>query len=397
MTSSTDRVRWLIDEAAQPKAELAEGDALAELVCKMRLRREATRLLDAEERPPPAPPASTALKALLAEEPNTAKYRIGKMWPTDGKILITAPRKAGKTTLVGNLVRSLADGVPFLGSNILLDGHPGFEVSPLSGRKVMLLDFEMTRDMLREWLADQRIQTPDAVRVEMMRGRTWDMRNHTERDRWAAYLRELDVGVLIIDPIGPVLHGLGIEENSNSEVGAVLTALDRLCLDGGVDELACVHHAGHGAEQRSRGASVFVGWPDAFWELKRDTEDDSNSRFLFAEGRDVLLPETALNYDCTTRRLSLGTGGRVAARVARDAEIITAIVTEAPGKTNNALRTLARDTEIGTKVQRAQDAIKEARNAGLVHIHRGPNNAQFHFQGGHCGGCGLGVDPSGPQ
>lgn len=361
---------------------------LAERVRKIRLEREARRLADADEHPPPAPPTSTSLRDLLAEEPSAVKYRIEDMWPTNGKILITAPKKSGKTTLIGNLVRCLADGSPFLVSNTFA-GHQGFEVAPLDDRKVMVLDFEMTRDMLRTWLADQRIQNLDAIEIELMRGRTWDPRDHQQRKQWAAYLRSMNVGTLLVDPIGPVLHGLGIEENSNSEVGALLTALDRLCHEADVDELAVVHHAGHGAEQRSRGASVFLGWPDATWELKRET-DGSTLRFLSAEGRDVLLPETALTYDWATRRLALGTGGRTEARSAGDAEIIAAIVAESPGKSVNELKKLARETEIGTKAQRQQDAIRAAKDSGLIHVHHGANRAQHHHPGRACDQCGQG-------
>lgn len=381
--------------SAEPTGD-EELDELGQLVHRLRLRRQATRLLDAEERPPSAPPTSTTLRDLLAEEPAGSKYRIDKMWPAAGKILITAPKKSGKTTLIGNLLRCLTDGAPFLNS-ATFSGHQGFEVAPLDGRRIMLLDFEMTRDMLREWLVDQRIQNLDAVEVELMRGRTWDMRDDEERRRWASYLRQLNVGILLVDPIGPVLHGLGIEENSNSEVGALLTALDRLCREAGVNELACVHHAGHGADQRARGASAFLGWPDAIWELKRDTEDTANRRFLSAEGRDVFLPETALAYDWSTRRLALGTGGRIEARASGDAEIIAEIVRDSPGKTVNGLKQLARDSEIGTKAQRQQDAIAAARHAGLVHVHAGPNRALHHHPGRVCDQCSQGGEPSEPQ
>ena len=136
----------------------------------------------------------------------------------------------------------------------------------------MPLDFEMTRRKFRAWLRDQRIVNTDAVHVELLRGHPWDIRDDQVRTEWAEYLRALGTEILLIDPIGPILHGLGIEENSNSEVGRFLTCLDRLCAEAGIRELFVTHHAGHDGE-RARGASAFLGWPDAIWSLVRDGSD----------------------------------------------------------------------------------------------------------------------------
>lgn len=375
-------------------------DPLENDLDKERRRRAVKRMIDAEERPAQPPPSSTGLAALLAEPPNATKYRVDRLWPAGGKVLMSAGRKAGKTTLVGNLVRSLADGAPFLAApgaqvapgewKVAAAGH---EVTPLDGRRVMLMDFEMTRDMLREWLRDQRIARLDAVRVELMRGRVWDPRDVAERARWADYLRGQEVGVLMVDPIGPVLSALGIDESDNTAVGGVLWALDALCLEAGIPELFVAHHAGHDGE-RARGASAFGGWPDALWELVRDkTLEGAGKRALRAEGRDVWLAETMLEFDRSSRRLHLGQGSRSSSRGSAHAEIIRDMVAAeiadragAPGPTTNELKRAARDTDIGTKAQDAQDAIATARRLGFVHTHKGANSALFHYPGTLCEG-----------
>jgi len=75
-------------------------------------------------------------------------------------------------------------------------------------------------------------------------------------------VRDLDVAVLIVDPIGPVLQALGVNESDSTEVGAVLWALDALVHEAGASELFVIHHAGHDGE-RARGTSGFEG-RDAF-------------------------------------------------------------------------------------------------------------------------------------
>jgi hypothetical protein len=384
---------------------VAPADPLEDGLERERLRRLVRRMVDAEERPPQPPPSSTGLAALLAEPPGAAKYRIAGLWPLGGKVLMSAGRKAGKTTMVGNLVRSLADGAPFLaqpgpvapGSWVV--AAAGHAVEPLNGRRIMLMDFEMTRDMLREWLRDQRISTMDAVRVELMRGRSWDPRDERQRSSWATYLAGQEIGVLIVDPIGPILSALGVDESSSTEVGAVLWALDALCLEAGIGELFVTHHAGHDGE-RARGTSGFGAWPDALWELVRDKSlEGGGKRALRAEGRDVYLAETVLEFDRAARRLHLGQGSRAAARNVDHAEVIAAMVREecadrgagSPGPTVRDLKRDAVDAGI-TRGPDAQDAVTQAVRLGLVHVHIGARNAHHHHPGPFCDG-----DPECPK
>jgi len=406
-SSSSDRFAGMPLPAAGSAAEvglaaLPEPPTALDIALERgRISRQVRRLLDAEERPPADPPATTSLAALLSEPPNAAKYRIAGLWPSGGKVLMTAPAKAGKTTMVGNLVRCLADAAPFLAqpapptAGEWIVQAAGHVVEPLDGRRVVLLDFEMTRDLLREWLRDQRIANLAGVEVELMRGRSWDPRDDGQRRAWAAHLKSLDTAILVVDPIGPVLSALGVDEKDNAGVGAVLWALDALAHEAGVAELFVVHHAGHEGE-RARGASAFIGWPDAVWTLVRDKSlEGAGRRALSAIGRDVHLAETVLTLDRATRRLSLGEGSRAAARGSQHAEIVRDIVAqevddrgqEAPGPTTNELRRLARDTAIGTKAQDATDAIQAARRLGLVHTHEGPNRSLQHYPGGSCEGC----------
>lgn len=375
-----------------------------------RISRAVRRILDAEERPPAPPPATTNLAMLLAEPPNAAKYRIEGLWPSGGKVLLTAPAKAGKTTMVGNLVRCLADAAPFLAApgpvpaGAFLVQAAGHAVEPLDGRKIVLLDFEMTRDMLREWLRDQRIANLAAVEVELLRGQVWDPRDEVTRAGWAAHLRGLGAAVLVVDPIGPVLNALGIDESNATDVGQVLWALDALVRESGASELFVVHHAGHEGE-RARGTSGFIGWPDAIWTLVRDKSlEGAGRRALSASGRDVHLAETVLNLDHATRRLSLGEGSRASARGSQHAEVMADIVRQEvddrgptqDGPTTNDLKRLARDSSIGVKIQDAQDAIAAALRLGMVHRHEGPGRRQFHHPGSSCDRpeCPKRVDPT---
>lgn len=359
---------------------------VAHKVRQLRVTAEAKRRHLAEYGPPTAPPGTVSLRALLAEPRNATKYRVEGLWPAGGKIMLTAQKKSGKTTMVGNLLRCLVDGDPFLARTApyrpgewRTERGGGYAVSEPTGRPVVLLDFEMTHDMLAEWLEDQRIVHVDDVHVQLMRGRLWDIRDDDVLRQWADYLRSIDAGTLLVDPIGPVMGALGINENDNSEVNHYLSALDRLAREAGLDEHGIIHHAGHGEEQRARGASAFLGWPDAIWQLTRDGE----ARFLSAEGRDVMLPETALTFDRSTRRLSLGDGNRASARDAEHADTIVGIVEESPGITWNSLKRAVREA-VGCGTPAAEGAIAAARRAGVIHTHAGANRALLHYAKSRC-------------
>jgi hypothetical protein len=357
--------------------------AVEQAAWAQRVSRAAKRLVDAEERGPVDPPGASPLREFLARPRTGPKYRIDGLWPAGGKILITAPKKSGKTTLVGNLIRCLVDGDPFLGAPFTpVHGAPtGYRTTGVD-RPVVLLDFEMTESMLVEWLADQQIEKIDLAYVELMRGRRWDIRDDEVRGEWAAFLRSINAGTLIVDPIGPVMHALGIDENSNSEVGGFLAALDALAHDAALDEHAAVHHAGHGEEQRARGASSFLGWPDATWQI---TRGDGVS-FLQAEGRDVALEETELRFDRTTRHLTLGEGNRASTKAAGDVEMVVGFVTDNPGATQrDIVGELKREHQYGQ--QRAVEAVRAAVKDGHVHTHAGEGRRQHHHLGSACDRC----------
>jgi len=275
---------------------------------------------------------------LLTEEIPEAKYRVDRLWPIGGNVVLAAEAKAGKSTLALNLVKSLTEGSPFLGQ---------FAVTPPEG-KIAILDLELNRANLQDWIGRIGIK-PDNVIVLPMRGKASNIakafRDDHSRLQFASKLREHDVEILIIDPLSVLLNNSGADENSNSEVGTILrNGIAALREDAGLNEVFVIHHAGHGGK-RSRGASVILDWPDAIWTLTKDADDSSDvdddadpdssvtsTRYLKATGRDVELRETALEIDTDTSRLTAlkeGTGRRQLAWIkrmsARERKIIDAL------------------------------------------------------------------------
>lgn len=341
------------------------GLALRAEIAQQRLRREAKRRLDAEERPPAHPPEVLTLRERLARPRLETTYRIEGWQPTGSRVMLAAQFKAGKTTLVGNLVRSLVDGDRFLGQHT---------VTPVVGT-VAVLDFEMSPHQLDGWLADQRIQNDDQVIVLPMRGSAaaFDILDHANRARWATLLRQRQVSYLVLDCLRPVLDSLGLDEHR--EAGRFLVALDSLLAEADIGEACVVHHMGHAAE-RSRGDSRLRDWPDVEWRLVRQDDDPASGRFLSAYGRDVDQPETGLAFDTATRHLSISGGSRKDSAAREALADVLALLDREPQLSFRAIERGMAESDHSRDAVRA--AIKIGIREGAIVTEGGPRNSILH-------------------
>lgn len=348
-------------------ADQFELDVAAALY-RLRVRDEAQRQHTAAT--VAAMPEPVRLDMLLAEPDEPFDYRIDRLWPIGGKVLMAAQAKIGKTTFIGNVIRSLADGVLFLGEYdpIIADGN------------IVLLDDELDRRMIRRWLRDQGVRNPDRVHVVPLRGAlsSFNILDPDTRAKWAGVLRNLDTDIVVFDCLRPVLDSLGLDENVDA--GRFLVAFDELlAATGGADALV-VHHMGHGAE-RARGSSRLRDWPDAEWKLVRDQGADENdpaaTRYFSAYGRDVDVPEAALHYEPDTRHLTLaGTGGRKDNAARKAVTAVLAWLDENPGSSGYAVDKALAETE-GQKAVRAALPLLVA--DGRLTTARGARNATLYY------------------
>ena len=282
-----------------------DSDLKSRIKNRERITREVRRELDAEERLVVEPPASLTLTERLAQPQTEIAWRIDGWMPVDTRVMLSAQFKAGKTTLVQNVIRSVVDGDRFL------ERCP---VAPIAGQglfesRLALLDFEMSERQLIAWFRDQHIRQTDRVIVLPMRGAasSFDIRIDEVRARWSTQLREQHVKFLIVDCLRPIMDALGL--NEHTDAGVLLTALDALLKDADISEAIVVHHMGHNGE-RARGDSRLRDWPDVEWRLVRQDEDPASERFISAFGRDVEVEESKLAFDKDGRRLTLESGNR---------------------------------------------------------------------------------------
>lgn len=325
--------------------------------------RTLARKIAAERETTVAAPEPCSLTTLLDEPDEGPAYRVQGLWPAGGRVLLAAQYKAGKSTTVGNAIRSLVDGDPFLDAfPVRRTGH------------VALIDTELDRHTLRRWLRDQGIRNGAGVTVVPLRGAvsTFDITDAQTRSQWAQRLSGADV--VILDCLRPVLDALGLSEDKDA--GKVLVAFDALLAEIGATEGLVVTHMGH-QNERARGDSRLLDWPDALWKIVRDGDAGDGSSYFAAHGRDVDVAEGLLTFDGDTRHLSFGGGGRRDAASNAAVPLLVEMVAAAPGELSKNLAEGRLRSEHGLSQKDARDAIKKAIKDGSVTFTPGPNRAQL--------------------
>ena len=352
--------------------------ALVEAQIKvLAVRDEAKRKYEAAKLPAGDPPEQIMLADMLDEEDEDAQYRIDGLLPAGGNVILAAQYKAGKSTLIGNLIRSLVDGEPFLGRFPVQQVHPSDHLTVRGS--VLLIDNELDPRTLKRWLRDQGIKNTDAVEVLSLRGQlsTFDIMDPESRAKWVRKLECYDV--VILDCLRPLLDAFGLDENL--EAGKFLVAWDEFKKQGWIKETIIVHHMGHAGE-RQRGSSRLLDWPDATWKIVREEPSDpASARYFSAFGRDVDVQEGRLEYDAATRHLHLAGGDRKAGRIDAAVEAVTAVLAQAPNMTlsrNSVVKELARPEKGGWPRRTVFEALDRLHASGGTVTYTGPRNAQMN-------------------
>jgi hypothetical protein len=310
-------------------------------------------------------PPVTSLADLLAEDDDPVRMRIEHVWPMGGvKGSCAAPAGAGKTTFNGNLIRSLADGDPFLGA---------FEVHPMEVR-IAVIDLEMNKPMTRRWLRRLGVRNLDAVvDVVNLRGNPglFDMGNDRVRDMWARRLRDQGVNFVTFDCLKPVLDIMGL--NENTEMGKFLTPFDVMLTEAQVDDVLVYHHTGHAsgaAGERARGDSTLLGWTDV--NLKIIRNDDGDRFFAADKVRDAEepAPEGQLTFDPAAGRLTYTGENRAATAVTESIEkrmhAVLDVLADAATEGTDEMNATAIRRTVGGKNDVTDRALMLAKERGLV-------------------------------
>jgi RecA-family ATPase len=294
--------------------------------------------------------------------PDAETWMIEDLVPEDANVLLSARRKTGKTTLVGNLIRSLTRREPFLG-----------EFHVMHKYRVTLLDFEMGERMLYSWLTDMDgLMDEPRLYTEVLRGRAsqFGLLDDRRRTDIAHMIEDIETDVLIVDPLGPILGANHIDENS-SAVRFITGALDQLKLEANISTMVVVAHNGKNDDQGTRGHSTLEDWPDVIWQYRlSDQKDQDSSRELTSYGR-VDMIERQLAFDRPSRMLTTEDTDVSFSMTANGKAILAAITGLGEGASAATIWKLARDKYSYSSQQTAMTGdLKRLAAEGMV-VNRG--------------------------
>lgn len=312
------------------------------------------------------------------------EYRVEGLWIVGGNIVCRAVNKAGKSTLTDNLVHALTTGEDFLGA---------FPVKPVGS--VYVIDSERPKSTIRQrWMA---LGIRDGVTLNPIRGQEarLNLADPITRADWVRRLSGHDV--LILDCLGPVIRGLGLDENRDA--AAWLITLRGVCEEAGIGEIVVIHHMGHSGDH-GRGDSGIDGFGDDLWSLgvKGNAESSRAPRSFRAGGRNTAVDWTRLTLDPKTWRLTLGNGpvpddegmnkpgplevtlDNFGLDARRKMYVLVAVLADRDGMTKPEARKKFRANVKGATDDDADAAWKEAvDNAAAIYNVRGENGSTKRF------------------
>lgn len=319
-----------------------------------------------------APATYGSLAEELALPVDPVRWRITDLLAMNGNAVVVAPRKAGKTTMMGSLIKSLVDGDPFLGR---------YPVEPAGN--VGLFNYEVPKDQQIAWLRDLGLANPDRVHVLHLRGASMPLNVPDVRRYVVQWLKDRKIKVWILDPYARAGQGVILNENDNAQASVFTGLLDEIKSEAGVTELIMPVHSSNKTDVESgretaRGAGRVEDWADALIYLT----SVEGQRFVRAVGRDVELAETRLHFDQSTRSLTLGQPGQDRRKVGieRDASAVSKVLREWTGLTPATQNDLETDAELGS-ARRVKAAVAWLVERRLAHVTDGLNRAKYHHHG----------------
>jgi len=294
------------EDVAVAFARAAHEAAVAREATKERIRTEgrARAADDAASEDPRLLEALDSGRFVADTKIRPVEWRIDQLLPVNGRALVVAAKKTGKTTLTVALMRALTS-TDWVGGNFM--GR--FPCSPIEMGNIGLLSFEMPDEMMHDWIRRGGVN-PNRVMVWPLRGRTNPLASTVGRSGLAKRLSDGQCTLLIIDTFSKAFIGFG-DENDNGAVNTWCAAVDEMAAEAGVSEIVVNHHANAGGRQ-SRGATALPAWPDSVWYLHRssvgreDDEGGADPRIFHAETRagDIEAEITTFDPDTLNVRMS---------------------------------------------------------------------------------------------
>ena len=264
--------------------------------------------------------------------------------------VLYGPPGVGKSTLTANLVRSLITGKPLAGQMAVTDTW-----------RVGYFNLELPAGQFNGWLDDLGIAGHENLRAMNLRGKagsSLDVLNPARRQKMAADIEEMGLGVLVIDTLGTLASQLGLDVTSNTHMWSLMTALQTFQQEAGLTAIILLHHSIKSDAAEFMGAQAIKSTTDVMLSF---TRAGSTRKLTVTKGRDVAVDSYVFGYDAKTRTLTTKEVQK-AASVSPDIDRLREVL----GGADKPLSQRAVRDATGWRQSKAQQVISAAVQEGSV-------------------------------
>lgn len=353
------------------KEERDYEDALAEEVKRLRFHNNAraTAKMEDDTANWDAPPADASFTLAQAKDREWEQrdFYIDGLFVRGHVVTLAGQKKVGKSTLVGNLMKSLADGEPFLNK---------FEVRRSLAGRVGVWNCEMEAQDFVEYLTRMQIRSDDRIVMGNLRDYRVNLMTDVGMQWTISWLLSREVEIWMPDPWSKMCAWAGVDENDNSQVKQLLNRIDEIKRLAGLGGIFMPVHPPRaangqdGADVRGRGASALDEWPDELWMYLRDED----IRTLKVEGRGVLLEDTVLDFDHGTGLLRVNGSTRRQVKNDGAKDKVLEYIRANPGTKSSAIY-----DALGLQTAAASKAILGLETDGLIERVPGEKGAKLCY------------------
>lgn len=253
-----------------------------------RIRKELEKIISGEI-PDPGHEESSLMRTSNYEEVmgncNTFEgWLVKGFWGRRSHGIVAGMPKCFKSTLVHDLVISVASGQPFLGKFPVLEPGPVIVVQNENADYIMkdrtekiILDRGLVGEAERITTKKLRVEFPPDLPITFINQQGFTLSNEDHRRQIEALIRDIKPVLVVFDPLYLMFEG---DLNSSKELNPVLNWLLGLKTEYKTSVMV-IHHYNKGSNQqairggaRMAGSVMLYGWVESAWYLTKTDEDE---------------------------------------------------------------------------------------------------------------------------
>ncbi len=302
----------------------------------------------APRRPPPPVRVVAAVPGAIRDACDLLKTECAPVnyvipgWIPEGLMLLAAPPKAGKSTLILQIAACMAGGLPFWGRDV-------------PKAKVLMIDLETNERRLRRKLEVAGVSGLEAGMLQY--ATTWP-RGLAGVQQIADVLdRDPGIKLVIVDTLQRFRDNAPARQNAYAADYDTMAPLQQLCRERAGLAIVCIHHKRKAASDDPidsiNGSSAIAGAVDTIWLMSRKGGD----YFLYVQARDWEQEQDEFRLERADGKWTLADGPRYSQN---EAEVLKYL--DIPG----GMKAPQLAEALGIGRQAAYERLKRMQNLGYV-------------------------------